>query len=181
MVVSKDSSIRQYHHRQHHFVEYPLKVVEIEQFFLNFDHLVWQKVTKDLTSIVKCVETKNQTLNASNQRTSVCCCGCYPKCSGCSNSECCSSSRSCADELSEKKNNKNENDDEYEIRLINDSTTTTRPVLKKRSGVQPPNLALEYNSTPQSLTLLFIDSDVLRQTFEKSHLKLVNNIIVLDR
>lgn len=180
MVVSKDPSIREhyYHHRQHKFVEYPLKVVEIEQFFLNFDHLVWQKVTKDLTSIVKCVETtKNQ---PTNQRTSACCCGCYPKCSGCSNSECCSSSSSRRDELAHNNNDKNENDEDNEIRLVNESTTTTRPVLKKRSGVQP-NLALEYNSTPQSLTLLFIDSDVLRQTFEKSHLKLVNNIIVLDR
>lgn len=133
-------------------VEYPLKVVEIEQFFLNFDNLVWQKFTKDFTNLVKSTAANETTTKTASRANT----NCYIT--------------SCCDVPS--------NYDESKTTTPVNDDTLARSSVDETSR---PNLALEYNPGTPSLTLLFIDSDVLRQTFEKSHLKLVNNIIVLDR
>lgn len=51
---------------------------------------------------------------------------------------------------------------------------------KQREAEGEFNCTLTANSDDK-LTLLFIDSEKYRQHFEKTHLKLKNNIVVLDR
>ena len=104
--------------------EYPLKIVEIEDFLYNSDDFLWRHVSKTSQGMIK--------VKKRLQRDS------YDGCI----------------RLSEF------NDDDF--------YTNTSKI--------PRNLT---DST--QITLVFTESELYRQHFEKTHLKLINNMIVLDR
>lgn len=157
---------KQQQRRQTFLVEYPLKVVEIAEFFLNFDSLVWQKLTRDFSNSQKPTNTNK------------------PNCYNIFCGEAAQIHEETGSSLVEDESSQNDDSDtlvidKHSSRPVNSSQSTTATTAK--SNNRAPCLNLEYSGFNPSLTLLFIDSDLLRQNFEKSHLKLVNNIIVLDR
>lgn len=158
---------KQQQRRQTFLVEYPLKVVEIAEFFLNFDSLVWQKLTRDFSNSQKQPTNTNK-----------------PNCYNIFCGEAAQIHEEIGSSLVEDESSRNDDSDtividKHSSRPVNSSQSTTATTAK--SNNRAPCLNLEYSGFNPSLTLLFIDSDLLRQNFEKSHLKLVNNIIVLDR
>lgn len=158
---------KQQQRRQTFLVEYPLKVVEIAEFFLNFDSLVWQKLTRDFSN------QKPTTISNTNKPS------CYNIFCGEGQIHEETGSSLVEDESSRNDDSDTLVIDKHSSRPVNSSQSTTAATAK--SNNRAPCLNLEYSGFNPSLTLLFIDSDLLRQNFEKSHLKLVNNIIVLDR
>lgn len=107
------------------FYEYPLKVVEIDDFLYNSDDLLWRSVSKTNKGILK---IKKKVVREDKCLTNV--------------------------DLSDFNN-----DDFY-----------------TNSSKIPKNLT----DTTQ-ITIVFTESELYRQYFEKTHLKLINNMIVMDK
>lgn len=105
---------------QNNNLEYPLKIIELDDFLLNSDDLLWKSVWKTSASFGKLLK----------KRTS----------------------------LDNEQNSYNDED------ILTDNIKVPRSL-----------------ADCSQVTIVFIDSDIYRQHLEKSHLKLVNNMIVLDR
>lgn len=119
--------------------EYPLKIIQIDDFLLNSDGLLWKTVALNETGLAKLrIRIEN------NKRNSVMSRNCYVG----------------ENEPIEMCFNDNEND----------------------FGFEQAKLTIPRNlSASLDITILFIDSEIYRKSFEKSHLKLANNMIVMDR
>jgi hypothetical protein len=157
-------------------LEYPLKVVEMEEFFLNFDSLVWRKLTKKYSSVLKMKSAKsnNNKTNPLNKNYNY---NCY---TGNTSSSASSDLSICLDELAHEdyqSDAQKDGEDDSENLIYNYKNHQRHPSKK----LCPPCMPSCLDSSGTNLTLLFIDSNLYRKNFEKSHLKLVNNIIVLNR
>lgn len=155
-------------------VEYPLKVVEIDEFFLNFDSLVWQRLTRTYSSNQAAVSKTTV-----NERSKAAVANCYTSC--CGNIGGVGQHAKLQIHNSDEVASSLDDENVDEIRLVDKETNRPIHSTHQTHTAHKPCLGHEYNVAQSSLTLLFIDSDLLRLNFEKSHLKLVNNIIVLDR
>lgn len=145
-------------------VEYPLKVAEIDEFFLNFDNLIWQRLSRAYASLLN---TSSHATPPSSSSFNCFTSGHYYESSG--------ANKVAAKTVASSQHAETNSSDE--IVLVDKHVT--RPFNKTSGSSHRPCLPVMMSTS--SLTLLFIDSELLRRNFEKSHLKLVNNIIVLDR
>lgn len=116
MVVSSNEAV---------LYEYPLKLVEIEEFLYNSDDLLWRNVSKTNKGILK---------------------------------------------IKKKVQNEDQNVNSIRLSDFNGDDFYTN------SSKIPKNLT----DTTQ-ITIVFTESELYKQHFEKTHLKLINNMIVMDK
>lgn len=116
MVVSSNETI---------LYEYPLKVIEIDNFLYNSDDLLWRSVSKTNKGILKIKKkVKREEQNLAN----------------------------------------------IDLSDFNDDDFFTN------SSKIPKNL-----TDTSQITIVFTESEFYKQHFEKTHLKLINNMIIMDK
>lgn len=116
MVVSSNEAV---------LYEYPLKLIEIEEFLYNSDDLLWRSVSKSDKGIFK---------------------------------------------VKKKVAKEEKNLDNIRLSDFNHDDFYTN------SSKIPKNL-----TDTSQITLVFTESEIYKQHFEKTHLKLINNMIVMDK
>lgn len=187
--------------QNHSMVEYPLKLVEMDNFLLSLDSLMWKKFNKTYEDELNEEQDKTtKKLSRHFNLNSSCCCDDYENLLH-YNSE----SDESNDQYDDDTNDDNDNDDDdrkgshenerekksqnnnyYRIKNNHIMNGGVNKMNGAHSGCQIPVCFRNYgmgcaNGGDSNMTLLFIDSDVYRRNFEKSHLRLTNNMVVLDR